>query len=388
MPKLPEQATGSEAIRFARESSLMTNTTDHAQDAQAPRQYGQPKSYFNADVAFCVPNWLHAHSKELSWSVIVTWCVLRKYCGRKDRCWPKQEKLADAVGISIPQLQKNLKKLAQLELIRIEQRGLQRSNHYVLLSHCWEDDEPLPEAAMGQGSDGTGPITDDGSGPITDDGSLLSEEGQSKEGQSREDDGSAPTQSADSQNQNTLSGESAFEDLDTLQVNVRSNSLAAASNVPPRDHADIEKLVKKYAAAKNGFHRVDNTMAVISRARQHYSCERIEAGLDNVIAGGFPLTDDTLRVGIEKTEPPPNNGNGKRSQAELEREMSENRERQLRTFRAVSARYPGKKAIEVDRVIRHAKEVIDENPGISKDELWSIVAERYPVPVGALNEQL
>lgn len=57
-------------------------------------------------------------------------CVLLRYCGQDEYCFPSQATLGMELGISARQVRTILKKLAKEELIAITRSGFNRSNTY------------------------------------------------------------------------------------------------------------------------------------------------------------------------------------------------------------------------------------------------------------------
>ena len=78
-----------------------------------------------------VPNAVLEHPS-ISPGAKLTYAMLLRYAWQEDRCFPGQEKLAEAVGATDRSVRTYLKELETAGIVEIHQRGLGRSNLYVL----------------------------------------------------------------------------------------------------------------------------------------------------------------------------------------------------------------------------------------------------------------
>ena len=78
-----------------------------------------------------VPNAVLTHPK-LSPGAKLTYAMLLRYAWQDDRCFPGQERLAKDIGAGERSVRTYLKELETGGLVEIHQRGLGRSNLYVL----------------------------------------------------------------------------------------------------------------------------------------------------------------------------------------------------------------------------------------------------------------
>lgn len=95
---------------------------------------GEPFNPFGLFNAIHTPNWV-ARIRGLSQGAKQCYGRLVQYAGQNGYCWPSQDALADELGVTARQTRDYLRELEKWELIRTEQRGLQRSNVYVFLWH-------------------------------------------------------------------------------------------------------------------------------------------------------------------------------------------------------------------------------------------------------------
>jgi len=76
-----------------------------------------------------IPNALLRNS-QLSIQERYLYCILLRYCGQDEHCFPSQETLGIEVGLSARQVRTILKKLEGEGLITITRSGFNRSNTY------------------------------------------------------------------------------------------------------------------------------------------------------------------------------------------------------------------------------------------------------------------
>jgi len=62
-------------------------------------------------------------------------CVLIRYCGNKDNCYPTQALLAKDLGISVRQISVYIKELIQAGLVIKKRKGYSRPNTYQVAKH-------------------------------------------------------------------------------------------------------------------------------------------------------------------------------------------------------------------------------------------------------------
>ena len=79
-----------------------------------------------------VPNQVFEQS-QLSVQSRYLYCVLLKYCGKNDWCFPSQATLGTVLGYTSKHIRTLLKELVRAELISKERRGWNRSNTYYVV---------------------------------------------------------------------------------------------------------------------------------------------------------------------------------------------------------------------------------------------------------------
>jgi hypothetical protein len=109
--------------------------------ATKPYVVGEPFSPFRLfeGVFLC-----EAVARHVSISAAEKLCYARlcKYAGKGTTAWPKQETLAEDLGVSVRQAHAYLQRLESESFIRSKRRGLGMSNEYEILWHpCFECDE-------------------------------------------------------------------------------------------------------------------------------------------------------------------------------------------------------------------------------------------------------
>lgn len=88
----------------------------------------------NRWVGSFLPEWLE-QSTELSAGAKLCYARLIRFAGKDGKCFPGQETLATALGVSVSQAGRYVSKLKKMGLIRAKQRGLGMSNSYEFLEH-------------------------------------------------------------------------------------------------------------------------------------------------------------------------------------------------------------------------------------------------------------
>ena len=76
-----------------------------------------------------IPNDLFEES-QLSINARYLFCVLKKYCGKKDFCFPSEKTLARIMGYSERYIRKFIKELVVVGIIFIKRKGFNRPNTY------------------------------------------------------------------------------------------------------------------------------------------------------------------------------------------------------------------------------------------------------------------
>jgi DNA-binding transcriptional MocR family regulator len=105
-----------------------------------------------------VPEWLERR-QEVHPIGKLLYGRLMRYAGQDGKAFPRQATLASDIGVTTSTVQKHLKKLKDLGLIRVRQRGLNGPNEYFFLTHPWNlglmdrkrsapepVEEPVPQA--------------------------------------------------------------------------------------------------------------------------------------------------------------------------------------------------------------------------------------------------
>jgi hypothetical protein len=83
-----------------------------------------------------MPEWLLPR-KKISAGAKLCYARLARFSGKNGKCYPKIEKIADALGVSKRQCKTYLKELRDQQLIESEQQGLGKPNQYFFLDHQW-----------------------------------------------------------------------------------------------------------------------------------------------------------------------------------------------------------------------------------------------------------
>ena len=86
-----------------------------------------------------IPNWL-LDRREVSLGAKLVYARLCQYAGRNGQAWPRQDLLAQEIGLKRRQVIRYLKELREHRLIEVTQIGLGRTNVYRFLAHEWMDD--------------------------------------------------------------------------------------------------------------------------------------------------------------------------------------------------------------------------------------------------------
>jgi DNA-binding MarR family transcriptional regulator len=86
-----------------------------------------------------LPNFILT-DKKLSAYAKLSYALLLSYAWQKDSCFPGQERMSNDLGVSRQYLSKALKELQESNYIRVERRGLNKTNVYTILSvqERWE----------------------------------------------------------------------------------------------------------------------------------------------------------------------------------------------------------------------------------------------------------
>jgi DNA-binding MarR family transcriptional regulator len=108
-------------------SSILEKNTIVVQDAAIKSGFVQLPNYILTD-------------KKLSAYAKLSYALLLKYAWQKDSCFPGQERMANDLGVSRQYLSKALKELQDNNYIKVERRGLNKTNIYTILSvqERWE----------------------------------------------------------------------------------------------------------------------------------------------------------------------------------------------------------------------------------------------------------
>lgn len=78
-----------------------------------------------------IPNAL-LQRKDLSPGAKLTYMALLSFAWQEDHCYPGQERLADAIGMSKRSIDRFIKELEEAHLVSHKQRGLNQTNYYTL----------------------------------------------------------------------------------------------------------------------------------------------------------------------------------------------------------------------------------------------------------------
>lgn len=80
-----------------------------------------------------LPNFILT-DKKLSAYAKLSYALLLSYAWQKDSCFPGQERMASDLGVSDRYLRQALKELQEYNYIKVERRGLNKTNIYTILS--------------------------------------------------------------------------------------------------------------------------------------------------------------------------------------------------------------------------------------------------------------
>src|SRR5450759_4138198 len=78
-----------------------------------------------------VPNFI-LRSPTLSMGAKLTYAMFLSYAWHNDLCFPGQEKLAEAIGVSRQSVGTFIRELEREELVRVKRRGLGKTNLYTV----------------------------------------------------------------------------------------------------------------------------------------------------------------------------------------------------------------------------------------------------------------
>ena len=78
-----------------------------------------------------VPNFI-LRSATLSMGAKLTYAMFLSYAWHNDLCFPGQEKLAEAIGVSRQSVGTFIRELEREELVRVKRRGLGKTNLYTV----------------------------------------------------------------------------------------------------------------------------------------------------------------------------------------------------------------------------------------------------------------
>ena len=78
-----------------------------------------------------VPNFI-LRSATLSMGAKLTYAMFLSYAWHNDLCFPGQEKLAEAIGVSRQSVGTFIRELEREELVRVKRRGLGKTNLYTI----------------------------------------------------------------------------------------------------------------------------------------------------------------------------------------------------------------------------------------------------------------
>ena len=102
-------------------SSILEKNTIVVQDTALKTGFIQLPNYILTD-------------KKLSAYAKLSYALLLSYAWQKDSCFPGQERMASDLGVSDRYLRQALKELQDYNYIRVERRGLNKTNIYTILS--------------------------------------------------------------------------------------------------------------------------------------------------------------------------------------------------------------------------------------------------------------
>jgi hypothetical protein len=92
-----------------------------------------------------IPNQIFEQS-QISVSARYLYCVLLKYCGKDEWCFPSQITLGKVFGCSDKHIRTLLKELIEVKLISKKRRGWNRSNTYHVVKLLSADRIPTPDS--------------------------------------------------------------------------------------------------------------------------------------------------------------------------------------------------------------------------------------------------
>jgi hypothetical protein len=111
------------------------------------RKYSRRPPRINPYKLFCgamVPNWLMCRT-EISMGAKVLYARLMQYAGDDGLCFPGQDELSQALGVSERNVRNYLAELIAHKLIEKVRTGLRKTNRYYFLDHRWlKSAAPLP----------------------------------------------------------------------------------------------------------------------------------------------------------------------------------------------------------------------------------------------------
>lgn len=117
------------------------------------------------DFGAFIPNWLLSRS-EVSSGAKLCYARLVQYAGKNGSAWPKQDTLADELGIGVRNVQYLLKELIDLSLIHSTRQGKGLPSKYLFLDHEWmntqysayEENSDTQNLAFGDTQDSAAPL--------------------------------------------------------------------------------------------------------------------------------------------------------------------------------------------------------------------------------------
>lgn len=97
---------------------------------------GEPFNPWKLFQGAFIPNWLLMRP-DVSPGAKLCYARLMQYAGRNGECFPRQDVLADELGVHKRQVQRYVVELTEAKLIQVMQPGLQKPNTYLFLCHAW-----------------------------------------------------------------------------------------------------------------------------------------------------------------------------------------------------------------------------------------------------------
>ncbi|PIY80635.1 MAG: hypothetical protein COY80_01940 [Candidatus Pacebacteria bacterium CG_4_10_14_0_8_um_filter_42_14] len=88
-----------------------------------------------------IPNQI-LNQSQISYQARYVFCLLLKYCGQKDYCYPSQDRLAKDMGISDRQIRAHLNELCLAGLIKKQRTGFNKTNTYTITKHFQMSGKP------------------------------------------------------------------------------------------------------------------------------------------------------------------------------------------------------------------------------------------------------